>query len=102
MRVPWPGMLWARRSPPCNRARDWEIGKPNPVLGEDVHLVVVLGAGQDASPEQLMEFCRGQLADYKIPRSVSFTGALPRNAMGKVARGELRVYVTDDATAPAK
>jgi acyl-CoA synthetase (AMP-forming)/AMP-acid ligase II len=71
------------------------IGKPNPVLGEDVHLVVVLGAGQDASPEQLMEFCRGHLADYKIPRSVSFTEALPRNAMGKVARGELHVYVTD-------
>jgi acyl-CoA synthetase (AMP-forming)/AMP-acid ligase II len=71
------------------------VGKPNPVLGEDVHLVVVLGPGEDASPEELIEFCRLQLAEYKIPRSVSFTDALPRNAMGKVARGELDVYVTD-------
>jgi acyl-CoA synthetase (AMP-forming)/AMP-acid ligase II len=71
------------------------IGKPNPVLGEDVHLVVVLGRDQEASAEQLMEFCRGRLAEYKIPRSVTFTDALPRNAMGKVARAELLVYVTD-------
>jgi long-chain acyl-CoA synthetase len=78
------------------------IGTPNPVLGEDVHLVVVLGAGLDASPEELMEFCQGRLAEYKIPRSVSFTEALPRNAMGKVSRGELHVYVTDETTAPAK
>ncbi len=70
------------------------IGKYNPVLGEDVHLIVVLGAGQEASPEELIEYCRKQLAEYKIPRSVSFTDALPRNAMGKVARGELGVYVT--------
>jgi acyl-CoA synthetase (AMP-forming)/AMP-acid ligase II len=71
------------------------IGRPNPVLGEDVHLVVVLGTDQGTSAEQLMEFCRGRLAEYKIPRSVTFTDALPRNAMGKVARGELLVYVTD-------
>jgi long-chain acyl-CoA synthetase len=71
------------------------IGRPNPVLGEDVHLVVVLGAGQEASPEELIEFCRQQLAEYKVPRSLSFTDALPRNAMGKVARGELGAYATD-------
>jgi acyl-CoA synthetase (AMP-forming)/AMP-acid ligase II len=71
------------------------IGKPNPVLGEDVHLVVVLGAGRHASPAELIEFCRQQLAEYKVPRSLSFTDALPRNAMGKVARGELGAYATD-------
>jgi acyl-CoA synthetase (AMP-forming)/AMP-acid ligase II len=65
------------------------IGRPNPVLGEDVHLVVALESGQAASGEQLMEFCRQALADYKVPRSVSFIDALPRNAMGKVARSEL-------------
>jgi long-chain acyl-CoA synthetase len=70
------------------------IGKPNPVLGEDVHLVVALAEGQEASAEELIEFCRAQLAEYKVPRSLSFTDALPRNAMGKVARGELAAYAT--------
>jgi acyl-CoA synthetase (AMP-forming)/AMP-acid ligase II len=65
------------------------IGRPNPVLGEDVHLIVVAESDLEVSAEELIEFLRGQLADYKVPRSVSFTEALPRNAIGKVARAEL-------------
>jgi acyl-CoA synthetase (AMP-forming)/AMP-acid ligase II len=65
------------------------IGRPNPVLGEDVHLVVVLGENADASEDDLIEFCKGRLADYKVPRSVSFVDALPKNAMNRVVRSEL-------------
>lgn len=65
------------------------IGRPNPVLGEDVHLVAVRNQRQDVSEAELIAFCRERLADYKVPRSVSFTDALPRNAMSKVLRNEL-------------
>jgi acyl-CoA synthetase (AMP-forming)/AMP-acid ligase II len=67
------------------------LGRPNPVLGEDVHLVAVLKPGADADGDDLIAFCREHLADYKVPRSVSFMDALPRNAMNKVARQELTI-----------
>lgn len=70
------------------------IGRPNPVLGEDVHLVVVCHAGREVSADELIEHCARHLAPYKVPRSVSFTDALPRNPMGKVARAELSSFVT--------
>ena len=70
------------------------IGRPNPVLGEDVHLVVVLHPEPGVSAGELIAFCGDRLAEYKVPRSVSFIDALPRNAMGKLARAELGVYVT--------
>jgi acyl-CoA synthetase (AMP-forming)/AMP-acid ligase II len=65
------------------------IGRPNPVLGEDVHLVVVLAEGRTATEEQLVAYCAQHLAEYKVPRSVSFRDALPRNAMNRVVRAEL-------------
>jgi acyl-CoA synthetase (AMP-forming)/AMP-acid ligase II len=71
------------------------IGRPNPVLGEDVHVIVVVEPGAELSAEDLIAFCRGRLAEYKLPRSVSFTAALPRNAMGKVARTELTAVLAD-------
>jgi acyl-CoA synthetase (AMP-forming)/AMP-acid ligase II len=69
------------------------IGRPNPVLGEDVHLVVELTSGRTVTGDELIAFCRRELADYKVPRSVSFVDALPRNAMLKVARHELAAYL---------
>jgi acyl-coenzyme A synthetase/AMP-(fatty) acid ligase len=69
------------------------IGRPNPVLGEDVHLVAVLRPEASATAEDLITFCRDHLADYKVPRSVSFRDALPRNAMNKVVRSELATDV---------
>jgi len=63
------------------------------VLGEDVHLIVVLVDGANVSAEDLIEHCSRQLARYKVPHSVSFIDALPRNPMGKVARAELAGYV---------
>jgi acyl-CoA synthetase (AMP-forming)/AMP-acid ligase II len=71
------------------------IARANPVLGEDVHAVVVLEPGATLDAEELIEFCRGELADYKVPRSVSFIDALPRTGMQRVARGELKVMFQD-------
>jgi acyl-CoA synthetase (AMP-forming)/AMP-acid ligase II len=66
------------------------IGRPNPILGEDVAAVVVLREGAQADARELIEHCAEHLADYKVPREIRFVDALPRNAMGRVVKPELR------------
>jgi fatty-acyl-CoA synthase len=73
------------------------VGVPHPVLGEDVAAVVVLVAGADADPEELRAYCAEHLADYKVPRRIEIVEELPRNATGKVLKGELRQMLAGQA-----
>jgi len=66
------------------------IGVPDEEWGEVPICVVVLKEGEKATPEELIEYCRAELASYKRPRSVVFCDDLPRNPMGKVLKRELR------------
>jgi acyl-CoA synthetase (AMP-forming)/AMP-acid ligase II len=66
------------------------IGIPDKRWGETVKAVVALREGMEASAEQLIAFCRSRLGGFKLPRSVDFVQALPRNAVGKVLKRELR------------
>jgi malonyl-CoA/methylmalonyl-CoA synthetase len=66
------------------------IGCRDPEWGEKVTAVVVLRPDQLCSVEDLVAFCRGRLAAYKAPKAVVFRDELPRNAMGKVQKAELR------------
>lgn len=66
------------------------IGVPDEKWGERVHAVVVPKAGVSISAGEVIEWCAGNLAGYKKPRSVEFTGELPRNASGKVLKTRLR------------
>lgn len=66
------------------------IGVPDPKWGEVGRAVVVLRPGQTATEREIKEFCEGKLARYKIPKSVVFATALPRNPYGKVIRAELQ------------
>jgi len=66
------------------------IGIPDEMWGEEPMAIVVLKEGQEATPEELMEHCRANLASYKRPRSVVFVDSLPRNPLGKVLKRELR------------
>jgi long-chain acyl-CoA synthetase len=66
------------------------IGVPDEHWGERVHAVVVLKEGHQAEPQELADFCRRSIAGYKIPRSVEFTGALPKTGSGKIQKGEIR------------
>jgi acyl-CoA synthetase (AMP-forming)/AMP-acid ligase II len=66
------------------------VGVPDETWGESPRACVVLHPGENAAVEEIIGFCDGRLARYKRPRSVDFLEALPRNAMGKVLRRELR------------
>jgi len=66
-------------------------GIPHPVLGEDVAAWVVLRpeAAGAVTDEELRDFCAARIADYKVPRRITFVDALPRNATGKVVKSAL-------------
>jgi len=66
------------------------IGVPDDRWGEAVKAVAVLRQGQQASEQDLMDFCRGRLADFKRPRSVDFMAQLPKNSNGKLSRKDVR------------
>ncbi len=69
------------------------IARPDPVLGERIHCFVV-PAGAQPEPESLRDFCRGRLADYKVPDSFTFlVEPLPRNANGKVMKLVLKKWL---------
>lgn len=66
------------------------VGVPDDRLGEVVAVFVVPTAGQAVDPAELTRWCRGRLANYKVPRHWWITAALPRATAGKVAKSELR------------
>jgi acyl-CoA synthetase (AMP-forming)/AMP-acid ligase II len=66
------------------------IGVPDEEWGNTVRAVVQLKKRQQAEPAELLEFCRGELAGYKIPRSVVFVDELPRSPVGKMLREQVR------------
>jgi fatty-acyl-CoA synthase len=66
------------------------VGIPDDRWGEAVKAIVVLRPGASADAAALINHCRPLIAGYKVPKSVDFIGALPRNPSGKVLRRELR------------
>jgi long-chain acyl-CoA synthetase len=65
------------------------IGVPDQIWGETIKACVVLKDGNNATEEEIVNFCKERLSSYKKPRSVDFLEDLPRNAMGKIVRREL-------------
>ena len=66
------------------------IGVPDPEWGQQPRAIVVLKQGEEATTEEIMEFCRSGLSGFKRPRSVIFVDSLPRNQMGKILKKQLR------------
>jgi long-chain acyl-CoA synthetase len=66
------------------------IGVPDDEMGEAVKAIVELRAGESASADELIQFCRRDLAHYKCPKSVDFVAELPREPQGKVLKRVLR------------
>ena len=65
------------------------IGVPHEVLGEDIAAFVVLRTDEAVSAEEVRHFAGERLADYKVPRQITFLAELPRNAGGKVVKSRL-------------
>jgi len=66
------------------------VGIPDPTVNEEVCAVVTLRPGTTATAEEIVEFCRGKIAGFKRPRRVEIVAELPRNAVGKILKRELR------------
>ncbi|MEE9913791.1 MAG: long-chain fatty acid--CoA ligase [Deltaproteobacteria bacterium] len=66
------------------------IGIPDPVYGEVVKAFVVLKEAGEATVEDLMKYCEEQLPKYKRPKVIQLMDALPKSAVGKILRRELR------------
>jgi fatty-acyl-CoA synthase len=69
------------------------VGVPDERWGEVCLAFVALRPGAGADEEELLEWCRGRLARFKVPKGVSFVDALPRSAMNKVLKDELRAGI---------
>ena len=66
------------------------IGVPSEKTDEAVKLFVVKNEGADINEADVIEFCREHLVRYKVPKQVEFIDTVPKSAVGKILRRELR------------
>lgn len=76
------------------------IGVPHEYKGEAVKAYIILQEGAQATPEEIIDYCRSKLAVFKAPTIVEFRKALPRTASGKVLKRVLQEEVLPKAKAP--
>jgi long-chain acyl-CoA synthetase len=65
------------------------IGVADSYRGESAKAFVVLKPGQTATADELIAYCKQNLAPYKVPRAIEFRDALPKTMIGKILRREL-------------
>lgn len=65
------------------------VGVPDPYRGETVKAFVVKKQGSDITEDELNEYCRKNMAAYKVPRIYEFRDELPKTAVGKILRRKL-------------
>jgi fatty-acyl-CoA synthase len=66
------------------------VGVPDPRYGEELMAWIVLRSGAECSEDEIREFCRGQIAHFKIPRYVKFVDSFPMTITGKVQKFKMR------------
>jgi len=74
------------------------IGIPDGYHGETVRACVAFKPGASATPEEIVNFCRTSLTEYKVPRSVEVRDTLPMSAVGKILYRVLRTEYAESAT----
>lgn len=66
------------------------IGVPDEKYGEEIMAWIIPHEGKTLTAEEIREFCKGQIAHYKIPRYIKFTDAFPLTVTGKVRKVDMR------------
>ena len=72
------------------------IGVPDARFGEEVMAWVRLKPDADATEESIRDFCRGQIAHYKVPRYVKFTDEFPMTVTGKIQKFRMREMAVEE------
>lgn len=65
------------------------VGVPDPVLGQAIKAVLVLGEGVTLTEKEVLRHCARHLEDFMVPKSVEFRDALPKTDSGKIRRKEV-------------
>ncbi|WP_406285502.1 FadD3 family acyl-CoA ligase [Embleya sp. NBC_00896] len=73
------------------------VGVPDARMGEVGKAYLLLRPGAAVTAEEVIAFCRQEMANYKVPRTVEFVTELPRNPGGKVLKFELRARAAEEA-----
>jgi len=66
------------------------VGVPDPKSGEAVKAFIELKEGEEATEQEILDFCKDNMAGYKRPRSIELRDELPTSVIGKVLRRVLR------------
>ena len=74
------------------------IGIPDARLGEVGMAFVVIRPGAPVTGDEIVAWCRDQMANYKVPRRVEIVDELPLNATGKVLKEDLRALAAQGST----
>ncbi len=72
------------------------VGVPDPKYGEELCAWITLKSGVAATPAEIQEFCKGQIAHYKIPRYIKFVDAFPMTVTGKVQKFVMREQTIEE------
>jgi fatty-acyl-CoA synthase len=72
------------------------FGVPDIKYGEEVCAWIVLRPGEHATPEEIREFCNGQIAHYKIPKHIRFLDELPMTVTGKAQKFVMRARMIEE------
>jgi long-chain acyl-CoA synthetase len=75
------------------------IGVPDAKKGEVVKVYVVPKQGETLESDEILAWCKGRLAPYKVPKQVQLTDSLPKTMVGKVLRRQLRTETAEAAKA---
>jgi len=72
------------------------VGIPDPKFGEELCAWIVLRKGETAEAEEIREFCRGQIAHYKVPRHIKFVDEFPMTVTGKIQKFVMREHMIEE------
>ena len=72
------------------------VGVPDDKYGEELCACVILREGEEATEDEIRDFCQGRIARYKVPRYVRFVTSFPMTVSGKVAKYLLREQIARD------